>query len=126
VIGIGTDLVEVDRFRSVLQRTPGIVDRLFTSDEMAYAALCDDPSERLAVRFAAKEAVMKAMGAGIGDVSFVDIEVVRAESGEPSVVLHGRARERARQRGVSRWLLTLTHTHTLAQAIAVALGEERA
>jgi holo-[acyl-carrier protein] synthase len=126
VIGIGTDLVEVDRFRSVLQRTPGIVDRLFTSDEMAYAALCDDPSERLAVRFAAKEAVMKAMGAGIGDVSFVDIEVVRAESGEPSVVLHGRARERARQRGVSRWLLTLTHTHTLAHAIAVALGEERA
>ena len=121
MIGIGTDLVELDRFRRTLHRTPSIVDRLLTDDERAYAELRRDPTERLAARFAAKEAVLKAMGAGIGECRFRDIEVVRAESGAPSVRLHGGAADLATDRGVGSWLLTLTHTESLAQAIAVAL-----
>jgi holo-[acyl-carrier protein] synthase len=121
VIGIGTDLVELDRFRLALTRTPGIVDRLFTDDERAYCELRRDPTERFAARFAAKEAVLKAMGAGIGECDFRDIEVVRADSGAPSVRLHGRAVELATDRGVGEWRLTMTHTASLAQAIAVAL-----
>lgn len=121
MIGIGTDLVELDRFRLALRRTPGIVDRLFTDAERAYAELRRDPTERFAVRFAAKEAVLKAMGAGIGECDFREIEVVRATSGAPSVVLHGRAAALAAQHGVGEWRLTLTHTGSLAQAIAVAL-----
>jgi holo-[acyl-carrier protein] synthase len=121
MIGIGTDLVELDRFRRTLERTPRIVDRLFTDDERAYAELRKDPTERFAARFAAKEAVLKAMGAGIGECAFREIEVVRAESGAPSVLLHGRAAELAAERGVGEWRLTLTHTGSLAQAIAVAL-----
>jgi holo-[acyl-carrier protein] synthase len=121
VIGIGTDLVELDRFRLALTRTPGIVDRLFTDDERAYAELRRDPTERFAARFAAKEAVLKAMGAGIGECDFREIEVVRAESGAPSVRLHGRAAGLAADRGVGEWRLTMTHTASLAQAIAVAL-----
>jgi len=121
MIGIGTDLVELDRFRTALTRTPGIVDRLFTDDERAYAQLRHDPTERFAARFAAKEAVLKAMGAGIGECAFREIEVMRAESGAPSVRLHGKAASLAADRGVGEWRLTLTHTASLAQAIAVAL-----
>jgi holo-[acyl-carrier protein] synthase len=122
VIGIGLDVVELDRFRAVLARTPGLKQRLFRPDERDYAELRNDPTERYAVRFAAKEAVMKALGCGIGEIAMFDIEVVRADSGAPSVMLHGSARRKADELGVARWLLTLTHTTREAQAIAVALA----
>lgn len=121
MIGIGTDLVELDRFRLALERTPRIVDRLFSDAEQAYAERRRDPTERYAARFAAKEAVMKAMGVGLWQFPLRDIEVVRAESGQPSVALHGKAATIALDRGVTEWRLTLTHTNTVAQAIAVAL-----
>ena len=122
IIGIGNDLVDLDRFREVLQRTPTIVGRVFTEDEQRYARLRRDPTERFGARFAAKEATMKALGVGLGEVVMVDIEVVRAESGAPSLQLHGTAAAMAAERGVKRWLLTISHTDHLAQAIVVALG----
>ena len=121
MIGIGVDLVELDRFRLALTRTPRIVDRLFSEDEKAYAGRFRDPTERLAARFAAKEAVMKAMGVGLWRFPLKDIEVGKAASGQPSVVLHGKAARMAADRGVQSWRLTLTHTDRVAQAIAVAL-----
>jgi holo-[acyl-carrier protein] synthase len=121
VIGIGTDLVEVERFRAVMERTPTIVQRVFTAAEQAYAEKKRDPTERYAVRWAAKEAVMKALGVGIGEVDLKEIEVVRADSGAPSVALHGRAAAVADSRGVTTWQLSLTHTDSAAHAIAVAL-----
>ena len=95
LIGIGTDLVDLDRFRTVLGRTPRIVQRLFTEGEQAYACGRRDPTERLGARFAAKEAAMKALGVGLGEVDFRDVEVVRLESGAPVLAVHGRAAERA-------------------------------
>lgn len=124
MIGIGTDLVELDRFRAVLARSPGLVDRLFTPAERSYAERRTDPTERFAARFAAKEAVLKALGLGLGRVAFREIEVFRAESGAPSVQLHGAAAREAEALGVGRWLLTMTHTERVAQAIAVALPPE--
>ena len=121
MIGIGLDVVEIERFRTALTRTPGLRTRLFRPDEQAYADMRSDPVERYAVRFAAKEAVMKALGCGLGDIAMYDIEVQRAESGAPSVLLHGKAADVAAAKGVTRWLLTLTHTDLTAQAIAVAL-----
>ncbi len=121
MIGIGVDLVEVDRVRAALARTPTLADRLFTPSERAYAAAAADPTERYAVRFAAKEAVMKALGVGLGAVDWHDIEVVRAPSGQPSLVITGRAATLADAAGVGRWLLTLTHTQQTAEAIAVAM-----
>ncbi len=121
MIGIGTDLVELDRFRTALARTPSLAARLFSDDERAYAGLRADPTERLAVRFAAKEAVMKALGVGLGAFALRDVEVVRTDAGQPALVLSGRAAELAAERGVRVWHLTLTHTESLAQAIAVAL-----
>jgi holo-[acyl-carrier protein] synthase len=120
LIGIGVDLVEVDRMRRTLARTPALVERLFTDAERAYCERRRDPTERFAARFAAKEAVMKALGVGLGAVGWHDIEVARAESGRPSVVLTGRAAALAAERGVSGWHLTLSHTSRVAEAIAVA------
>ena len=121
MIGIGVDLCEVDRMRTALARTPGLRTRVFTDDEQAYCDRRRDPTERYAARFAAKEAVMKAMGVGVGACKWREIEVVRAESGAPSVLLHGGARHLAAERGIQGWRLTMTHTHRVAEAIAVAL-----
>ena len=119
---IGIDIVDVPRFRALLARRPSIAERLFTPAERAYAESRADPAERLAARFAAKEAVMKALGAGFGDVGFRDMEVVRASGGKPGVRLSGRAADRARRAGVTGWHLSLSHTATSAVAVAVAVA----
>ena len=121
MIGIGIDTVEVERFRRALERRPGIADRLFTPAEQAYGRRQQDPSERLAARFAAKEAVMKALGVGLGAFAFRDVEVVKAPSGAPSIALTGRAAELASRRGVTSWHVSLTHSGLVAEAVAVAL-----
>lgn len=118
---IGVDIVEVPRFRALLARRPRIVERLFAPGERAYAEARPDPTERLAARFAAKEAVMKALGAGFGEVSFRDVEVVRDEGGRPGLRLQGRAAARARRAGVAGWHLSLSHTDRTAIAVVVAV-----
>ena len=122
MIGIGVDLCEVDRMRTALERTPGLRTRVFTDDERAYCDRRKDPTERYAARFVAKEAVMKAMGVGVGACKWREIEVAKAPSGAPSVRLHGGALRLADARGIEGWRLTMTHTHRVAEAIAVALG----
>ena len=123
MIGVGIDAVDVERFRRSLARTPGLAARLFTDAERAHAALRPDPTERLAARFAAKEAVMKALGVGLGSFELRDVEVVRDDdAGTPSLVLRGRAEELARERGVTGWHLSLTHTDATAMAVVIATG----
>jgi holo-[acyl-carrier protein] synthase len=122
VAGIGVDAVDVARFRRVMARRPGIVHRLFTDTERAYAETSRDPGPRLAVRFAAKEAVLKALGVGVGAAGFRDVEVTRADNGAPGLVLSGRAEALSVGRGVRRWHVSLTHTDTVAVATVVAEG----
>lgn len=122
VLGVGTDIVDVDRMRTVVGRTPGVVARVFTDAEVAWAAQARDPAQRLAARFAAKEAVLKALGVGLGAAPLTCIEVVRAGSGAPSVVLHGAAADLAAARGVDSWHVSLTHTDAVAAATVVACG----
>lgn len=122
VVGLGVDLVDIDRIRGVIERQPRFVDRTYTEAEAAYCAARKVPWERYAARFAAKEAVMKAMGVGLGAVDLVEIEVVRAESGQPSIRLTGRAAALAAERGIIGWHLSLSHARDLAQATAIALG----
>ena len=98
--------MEVGRFRLALERRATLAERLFTDGEREYGRSQHDPAESLAARFAAKEAVMKALGVGLGDFEFRDVEVRRADSGEPSLVLTGKARTQSprtrRHRGCCR------------------------
>jgi len=120
VIGIGIDVVDIERFRTSLSRTPTMRDRLFTPIELEYVADKNDPVPSLAARFAAREAVMKSMGLGLGAFGFHEVWVERAESGVPSLVVTGRAADLAAERGITRWHLSLTHSDLVAAAYVVA------
>ena len=122
VRGIGVDAVDVERFRRVLRRRPTLASRLFTEAELAYAGASRDPGPRLAARFAAKEAVLKALGVGIGAAGFREVEVTREEGGRPRLELSGRAATLAARHGVRHWHVSLTHTDTVAVASVVAEG----
>ena len=124
VIGLGTDLVEVDRLQASLDRFgPRFLDRIFTPAEQAYAARKRQPAESLAARFAAKEAGAKALGTGISrGVSWRDLEVARASGRAPELLLHGRAAELAAALGVRHISLSLTHTSAYAFAVVVLEG----
>jgi holo-[acyl-carrier protein] synthase len=119
--GVGIDVVDVDRFRLVLARRPRIVERLFTDGERRDAR---SQPERLAARFAAKEAVLKALGIGAGVTPWRSIEVTLNESGAPSVLLHEPASEIAQGQGVGRLHLSMTHTDHLAAAFVVGSSRD--
>ncbi len=122
VRGVGIDAVDLERFRAVLARRPGLAGRLFTDAERAYADRAADPVPRLATRFAAKEAVLKALGAGLGAFRFAEVGVVRRGLEAPFLVLDGSAARLAARAGVTRWHLSLTHTDLVAVAVVVALA----
>ncbi len=119
-VGVGVDVVDVARFARALERHPRLVERLFTERERDDAAC---RPERLAARFAAKEAVLKALGSGLGDASFRSIEVRRAASGAPHLVLSDEAQRLALSRGVDQWHLSLSHTASTATAFVIASAE---
>jgi holo-[acyl-carrier protein] synthase len=119
-IFVGIDHVEIARFREVLARTPSVAQRVFTPGELAAVEGRADPVPGLAARFAAKEAVMKALGAGLGTVGLAEIEVTGGAGEQPGLLLRGRAATRARERGVGDWAVSLTHTQGTAAAVAVA------
>jgi len=124
IIGIGIDLVEVERVRALLEQHPvrGPA-RLYTDDEVAYCRASRSPAESFAARFAAKEAVFKAFGTGwSGGLSWTEIEVVVDENGAPCVRLHGEASRLALSRSVLRTHLSLTHTRGFAGAFVVLEG----
>lgn len=123
IVGIGTDLVDVERMRDIISRRPRFAQRMFTEGERAYCTSARDPSERYAARFAAKEAVLKTLGVGLGGADFADIEVIRLESGQPELRVRGRAAALAAERGIDRWLITLSHSQHLAQAFVVGLAD---
>ena len=123
LVSLGLDLVEISRIRELLQRHgERFKARTFSDGERAYCDRNADPAMHYAARFAAKEAVAKALGTGFADgVSWSDIEVVRADNGQPSIALHGGAAERAVSLGIGRFLLTLTHTKDVAAASVAAV-----
>jgi len=120
MIGIGVDVVEIERFRRSLARTPTMRERLFTAVELEYVAPKSDPVPSLAARFAAREAVMKSLGLGLGAFGFHDVWVERAESGAPSLAFAGKALELACEAGVRRWHVSLTHSDLVALAYVIA------
>lgn len=123
--GVGVDVVDVDRFRAALLRTPSMRARVFTAVELDYVAPKADPVPSLAARFAAREAVMKAMGLGLGAFGFHEVWVeVDDDSGAPSLVVTGRAADLAAERGITSWHLSLTHDGPVAIAMVAADGSQ--
>ena len=123
ILGHGIDLCGVPRIRRMLaDHGDRFLDRTFTKAEVAYARRRKKGfEETLAGRFAAKEAVMKALGTGWREgVKFKGIEILKRPSGKPYVVLHGTTAEKARALGVTAWHVTITHTEDLAIASAIA------
>ncbi len=116
-VGVGVDIVDVPRFALALDRHPKLLTRLFTDQERSDA---NSRPERLAARFAAKEAVLKTLGSGIGAAPWRSIEIRRDASGAPSVHLHGAAKELASRCGVGELHVSLTHTDQMAAAFVVA------
>jgi holo-[acyl-carrier protein] synthase len=116
----GVDLVEIDR---LAEMTPPIrarfLKRIYTGRELE---ICGDNDSSLAGRFAAKEAVAKALGCGIGPISWQEIEILRAENGAPTLNLHGKAQDISLQLGIEDWSISISHSQTHAMAMAVGAG----
>jgi len=121
LIGLGIDLVEVARMRRALGRTTSFEARVFTRGEASDARRRSDPAEGFAARFAAKEAVLKAMGLGLWEVPLVDIELSRVDGGVPRIVLHAAAASAATARGIDTWEVSISHDGGIAAAVAAAL-----
>ena len=116
----GVDMIEVERIeRAMARHGPRFAARFFTEQELAY---CDGRAERLAGRFALKEAVAKALGTGIGDVSWTEIEVICDGKGKPELALHGRACALAEERGLDQWSISLSHTEEYAVGFVVGMA----
>jgi len=114
IVGVGVDVVDIARFQA-LERTPGLMERVFTENERSL------PTASLAARFAAKEAVGKALG-NPGDLSWQDAEVRSEPNGRPYLVVSGGVAARAEELGVARWHLSLSHDAGIASAMVVAEG----
>jgi holo-[acyl-carrier protein] synthase len=115
IVGVGVDVVEIERFAAILARRPRLLERLFAPDERGLTVAS------LAARFAAKEAVAKALGAPAG-LAWQDCEVVSAASGRPWLVLRGTVAKAAADAGVRHWHLSLSHDAGIASALVVAEG----
>ncbi len=124
VIGHGIDAIDVERIaRSLADHGERFLERVYTPGERTYAESSKRRDEHLAARFAAKEAVMKALGTGWrAGIAWTDIEVVPLASGQPTIHLHGQAANLAAGLGIEEWSLSLTHTRAMAMASAIATG----
>jgi len=122
IVAVGIDVVLVARFAGAIERRPSLVERLFTATERTNSSGNPRPPESLAARFAAKEAVAKALGAPKG-LRWHDCEVAADESGRPWLTVTGTVAAAADQQGVRRWHLSLSHDGGIASAMVVAEGD---
>ena len=122
IFGIGTDMVEISRIQKAIEKNPRFLQKVYTEEEIAYCRRKKNPWQSFAARFAAKEAVSKAMGTGLGKIGLTDIEVVNQPSGRPQIVLYGAAQAFALEHGFGRVHISLSHSE--AYAIATAIIEE--
>lgn len=126
IIGLGTDIVEIDRIDGMIKRHGDVfLKRVYTDNEISYCRLRKQNSEAFAGRWAAKEAVMKVLGTGfVKGIGFMDIEIMSEKSGKPIVNLFAGAKERADLLGIDDVLITISHCKTYATATAIGVGLE--
>lgn len=124
IVGLGTDIVEVDRIaKMIADHGDHFLERVFAAGEIQHCQPRRESAQHFAARWAAKEAVMKALGTGFTpDVGWTDIEIQTRPSGQPFIVLHDNARAYADKLGVGEILITMSHTRAYATATAIALS----
>ncbi len=122
LVGIGIDSVDVARLVTMLERRPALLTRLWTAAERDAVEAMVNPVPSLAGRFAVKEAVMKALGVGLGAFGWEDVETARLPGGAPELRVKGRASVLATAAGVREWRVSITHTATVASAVVAALA----
>lgn len=125
ILGIGTDIIEVVRIGQMIERHQEVfLHRVFTDDEIRHCSRHREFTQNYAGRWAAKEAVMKTLGTGWAKgVSFRDIEVCTLRSGQPTITLHGGAKETAQRLGITDILISISHCRTYATATAIAVRD---
>jgi holo-[acyl-carrier protein] synthase len=121
IIGVGIDVAEIDRFAASVERTPGLLQRLFVERELLLPSGDRRGIASLAVRFAAKEAVAKALGAP-GGLHWTDAEVYVEDTGQPRLRVRGTVAARAAELGVKHWHVSLSHDAGVASAVVIAEG----
>ena len=120
IYGIGTDIFDVKRMKSAMDKDPGFCKSVLSEAEIAYCEKLKFRHQHFAARFSAKEAFLKALGTGWREgISFPDIEVYHDELGKPHIRLHRKAEEKARQLGISRIHVSLSHSRELATAMVI-------
>jgi len=125
IVGVGTDLVAVQRLRAACERRPSLRARLFSEEEWECARQGEAVHwERLAGFFAAKEAALKALGTGLRGGEFREVRVGHGQGGQPRLSMEGRAAETAARLGVRRWLVSISHTAGMAVAVVLAEGAD--
>lgn len=124
-VGLGVDIVEIARVKEIISKTPHFKERNFTEEERAYCEGKSNPNTHFALHFAAKEAVLKALGTGFSDgIGVTDVQVGHDRRGKPFVILQGRAAEIAAEQRIDAVYLSLSYTHTTGVASAVAARKE--
>jgi holo-[acyl-carrier protein] synthase len=121
ILKSGIDLIEIDRLeRSIERHADRFLKRIFTHQELAD---CHGRPESLAARFAAKEAAVKALGTGIGKISWLEVEIQRNAENQPELILHGEALAQAKKLKLTCWSVSLSHDRHMAIAVVVASGD---
>lgn len=123
VVSVGSDILEIERIAHAIEKWPRFCARVFTEREREYCGSRVNPAASFAARFAAKEAAAKALGTGFRGFRWQDAEIVNNPQGQPEVVFWGRAADLAREKGLSQWAVSLSHSQTHAMAVVVATGE---
>ncbi|MAT43479.1 MAG: holo-[acyl-carrier-protein] synthase [Anaerolineaceae bacterium] len=120
ILRTGVDLIEISRLVDLEPKIKTrFLDRVYTTREKE---ICGENQATLAGRFAAKEAVSKALGSGIGEIHWQDIEILKGDEGEPILHLHQKALERSNQLGIKIWSISISHNKTTAVAYVVGIG----
>lgn len=122
MLSVGVDIVEIERVEAAVERWgERFLRRVYTPEEIAY---CQGRMPEIAVRFAAKEAISKALGTGMRGIGWREMEILGDERGKPLVLLHGQAKARAEELGLSEWAISLSHSRDYALAFVVAASDQ--
>lgn len=122
IAGIGIDSIEIERIAAAIRRNPGLKERLFTARELAQLPPPGKEASRLATLFAGKEAVLKALGTGLKGHSWQQVEIIHNQEGKPQVALRGQALETARNLGITKIHISLSHDQSHGLAFCIAEG----